>query len=430
MKITITNKGGKKLFDDCGYSYYFDCEKDNIFKWRCTSRIKNKCTGKMETVINNSNHMIYKSQKHNHEPIAAEAHLSHADSDLKNLASTSMTPARIIREVTVNCDSDYRVYLPSKNAQKNKIKRIRKNYIIEPMNVDDIEIPNDLKFIGEELFVLAEKSFDNEKIIVLGTINGLKILGECKCWIMDGTFFVVPTIMAQLFSIHGMVETEIVPLIFCLMSKKSKAAYLELVYELHDLAVLNKINLNPERIITDFERTISIAAKEYFKNTDYKGCLFHFGQIIWRQVQKNHLVKKYGTSENFSLSIRMLKALAFVPSDEIPQYFDELNKSIIDNDAIKIFKWMKSTYKIKNNAKKGPFFDPNFWSIEDSGRKNFPRTQNSVESWHRRLKSITGVKNAKLYELIHNLKQEMIVALNTINKIKKAKVFQKKERIY
>ena len=68
----------------------------------------------------------------------------------------------------------------------------------------------------------------------------------------------------------------------------------EFFYELHRIAADLNINFKPKQIVSDFERTIFLAAKEYFPETHFQGCLFHFGQNIWRQVQKSKLAAKYG----------------------------------------------------------------------------------------------------------------------------------------
>ena len=43
------------------------------------------------------------------------------------------------------------------------------------------------------------------------------------------------------------------------------------------------------------------------------GCLFHFGQAVWRNVQSNGLSKKYSDDETFRLNVKKLIALAFAP---------------------------------------------------------------------------------------------------------------------
>lgn len=231
MSVLASNKGGKNLFFN-GYAYYLDSEKHNVFKWRCVERKKFFCKCKLVTMMEDNQHKeVQISFEHCHDPRAADLDVTDANNNLKfKAASTTEPPSKIIRKVTVECNPLSRIYLPNKQAQNRKIKRIRSSAIKEPTNVSEIDITQHLRYLEEELFILSEKEVENDKIILLGTVSSLKILSESTCWLMDGTFYVVPSIMAQLFSIHGRIENHIIPLIFCLMSKKNKKCYTEFFF--------------------------------------------------------------------------------------------------------------------------------------------------------------------------------------------------------
>lgn len=70
------------------------------------------------------------------------------------------------------------------------------------------------------------------------------------------------------------------------MSKKTLTMYVSVFRELLVVAANYELNLCPSHIVCDFEMGIISAIKECFPTTDLRGCLFHFGQIIWRKVQK------------------------------------------------------------------------------------------------------------------------------------------------
>lgn len=208
---------------------------------------------------------------------------------------------------------------------------------------------------------------------------------------MDGTFDVAPRIVRQLFSIHGRVGDSIIPLVFCIMSSKSKSAYETMFSELIRIGSEFNLSFNPTRIISDFEKASVAAARKYFTSSEFKGCFFHFGQIIWRRVQSTQLATKYGRNEKFSLMIRMIKSMAFVPENEIFDYYLVLSNNLKnDKDAKQILKWFKKNYlgNFCNNPLKKilqPKYHSSFWSVTGSENLHFPRTQNNVEAWHRRL---------------------------------------------
>ena len=67
------------------------------------------------------------------------------------------------------------------------------------------------------------------------------------------------------------------------------------------------------------------------------GCLFHFGQCVWRHVQNNGLSKKYQEDDDFRSDIKKLIALAYLPIDDIIKGFD-LVAAEFDDDFLDYFK--------------------------------------------------------------------------------------------
>ena len=73
------------------------------------------------------------------------------------------------------------------------------------------------------------------------------------------------------------------------------------------------------------------------------GCLFHFGQSVWRQIQAKGLAKKYQGEENFRLSVKKLLALAFVPINDIFTGFD-LVAAEFDDDSEEFIDYFEKTW--------------------------------------------------------------------------------------
>ena len=71
-----------------------------------------------------------------------------------------------------------------------------------------------------------------------------------------------------------------------------------------------------------FYRKVKLAAKYFSLISLSLRCLFHFAQAVWRNIQSNHLSKKYNDDETFPLNIKKLVALAFVPVADIIQGFE------------------------------------------------------------------------------------------------------------
>ena len=54
------------------------------------------------------------------------------------------------------------------------------------------------------------------------------------------------------------------------------------------------------------------------------GCLFHFGQCVWRQLQADGFSVAYNTDAKFAKRVKLLMALAFVPVADVATTFEEL----------------------------------------------------------------------------------------------------------
>ncbi|KAF0708535.1 MULE domain-containing protein, partial [Aphis craccivora] len=177
--------------------------------------------------------------------------------------------------------------------------------------------------------------------------------------------------------------------------------------DLQDYASENYIVLQPDYILTDFEQAAICAVKQEFINSQSRLCLFHLGQSMWRKVQSVGLSIKYGEDEEFSLLVRHLLALAFLPPEEIPSAFDEIKKLLeIESGTENLIMWFEDNYvlgRVRKTLRNGnvirglPLFSPELWSVFN---QNIPRTQNNIEAWHRRWECLVGESHVGVYHLI------------------------------
>ncbi|KAL4119802.1 hypothetical protein QTP88_012569 [Uroleucon formosanum] len=82
-------------------------------------------------------------------------------------------------------------------------------------------------------------------------------------------------------------------------------------------------SLNPS-IMIDYERAVLNAIETEFCDTEVKACFFHMSQCIWRHVQELGLQTTYRNDPEFSLRIRMLPALAFIPEADVIKCYNAL----------------------------------------------------------------------------------------------------------
>jgi hypothetical protein len=198
------------------------------------------------------------------------------------------------------------------------------------------------------------------------------------------------------------------------MSRKTEACYRRLFQDLIDYSDEHGVQLQPQFVLTDFEQAAINASHAEFQGVQNKGCHFHLAQSVYRKIQAAGLSTRYSTDEEFSLLIRHIPALAFLLPDDIPTAFDQL-KNNIPIEANTIVNWFEDTYvhgRIRRVLRNGnllrhpPLFPPTFWSVVDNMEYAFPRTQNSVEAWHRRWDTIVGSAHVGVFKIIKKMQKE------------------------
>ncbi|KFD45851.1 hypothetical protein M513_13264 [Trichuris suis] len=197
------------------------------------------------------------------------------------------------------------------------------------------------------------------------------------------------------------------------MSGKSQALYKRLFEDLVDVAEEYELRLNPQVIMTDLQLAAINTTKSEFQDVVNKLCFFHTAQCIWRKIQSSGLASHYSADERFSLRLRHLSALAFLPAGEIPAAFDEL-KFHMPEQASVVTEWFESTYahgRIRRRSRAGaarspPLFTPWMWSVYESMHEGYPRTQNSVEACHRRWETVVGKAHMSVYRLVEEFRKE------------------------
>ena len=187
------------------------------------------------------------------------------------------------------------------------IQNIRKrNSIVvdSSRNLEELNITT----LRDENFVVFDSGVDvNDRIVVLSTEKNLTHLQNSKVLICDGTFKVCPKEFLQLYVLHGKIHSNVYALVYILLTTKKEKDYLKAIN-----IILDKCNQTfPEFIVIDFEVAAYIAFKKATKSTIYF-CLFHFGQTMFRKLQKLGFVGLFIKNIQFRLFIKCVTSLAFV----------------------------------------------------------------------------------------------------------------------
>lgn len=196
--------------------------------------------------------------------------------------------------------------------------------------------------------------------------------------------------------------------------------------------------------LKEFRSDLEIAPMEsvlpVFIPESISTCFFHLAQAHWRKVQSLGLVELYSTNGYYNMLLRCFTALAFVPKDRIPEYYEILCQSLPNDcpaevhafvDYIaetyvgqKIYERVSAdkdeTLVLRINLEyqwKDPKFPPKLWSVYERVLTDEPRTTNKLEGWHRRFSMIVAKHHPNIYDFIGCLRSEQSKIETQITKL-------------
>jgi hypothetical protein len=156
----------------------------------------------------------------------------------------------------------------------------------------------------------------------------LKILKKTTNWLVDGTFKSCTLGFYQLFTIHGHTYGKSFPLMYCLLSDKTKQSYRKIFSYLKEKEII------PKFICLDLEMAVISASLDVFQFSKNVGYSFHFGQCLWRKIQNLKLTNLYKNNQKVRSTLRISFNLALVPPEDVYKCFKELsNKIKVEKDG-------------------------------------------------------------------------------------------------
>jgi hypothetical protein len=137
------------------------------------------------------------------------------------------------------------------------------------------------------------------------------------------------------------------------------------------------------------------AVNTIYPSADTCGCFFHFCQCIYRKVQDCGLQAEY-SQVDFNMFIRTMAALAFVPVGSVIDSYETLLETHAPVSAT----------SNRRNVRRQPLFGLDVWNVYNRVDESLPRTNNSVEAWHRGFQSSLSSSRPSLWKLTEQLKKE------------------------
>lgn len=245
-------------------------------------------------------------------------------------------------------------------------------------------------------FYRREVKVGDRRHLIFSSDSQIQLLKQARRWYIDGTFKVTRRPFSMLLSIHAFVRrgdcSKQVPLLYVLMSGRKTSDYIQVFNAVlrgleHDAAV--------EEVVCDYEVALWKSVHHVFPEVPIRGCVFHWGQAVFRHVQSLGLATEYLQEGGTYAFIRKLLCLPFLPAEHIQPTFRALCDLNSATHLEPLLEYMDRTW-----------FQSATWSVENLcvyGQS--VRTNNDCEGWHRRLNVRAGI-SPPFYLLVKLLHRE------------------------
>ena len=208
-------------------------------------------------------------------------------------------------------------------------------------------------------------------------------------------------IFLQVFTIHALIDNKAVPLVYSFLCNKREETYCRLLRQLVTL----RPTLNPLSILSDFETATLNAISAIFPEAQMIGCSFHLAQNLWRKIQKSQLVTFYRENEHARLMCKMLLALSYVPERDVQFVFEVLIEDFPD-ELKPIANYWEQNYVGRRLHDITPRFRIDFWNMHDRIKTDLPKSNNSLEAWHKSFEKMLDCHHPNIARLIVAMKKE------------------------
>ncbi|KAJ8025973.1 hypothetical protein HOLleu_33687 [Holothuria leucospilota] len=284
-----TKRGRELLVDNRGYTLNVKRRWTNATDWQCTVRQKSsRCPA---TVVQHQRFEFTAGhQRHSHPTHPGSATVVKVRASVKERAKEHLfkSSAAIVNEVLLGEMTD--APCPSMPIKPDHLARAA-NRVRQQMRPTD---PVDLAFDIDERhiptgFLRADIAVGENQHILFATDKQLNLLGKAKVWYVDATFKLCRPPFTQLFSVNAFIKEgescKQVPLLFILMSGKKKKDYRKVLKELQSLVPDRRV----QQVTMDFERAMWTEFQRVFPDVTLQGCVFHWTQAVWHNVQNHGL---------------------------------------------------------------------------------------------------------------------------------------------
>ncbi len=416
---------GKVLTHD-GYFYQKNRKTDHFIYWRCAEPM---CRAPLKTNVLDVDNppgridILEVGDHHGHLPdVQAVEKLKVVNTIKSNITANPTAPIKRMYDDTVSGIQRQQTPLDQEDIPifddiSQSLKRKKKQNVPPiPNNIADVRIagPWAETWDGQHNLLHID---NNWGIAIFATRKQMKLLRRASTLYVDGTFRSTPRPYKQIYTLHAEVRGHVVQVATCLMRNKDTGSYRQVIQALKTgVRIVTGHRLRPRTVIVDFELAAMNAFESEFPNISVKGCYFHFNQALWKHIQELGLVRAYKNDRRLKKLVKKIMALGFLPIPHVLRSFWNLRTSpqtrrlIARYANLGVFiNYVYNTYMIGH-------FPPAMWNVYS--RPMETRTNNVVESFHRRWNQAVGVRHPSLWVFVRVLKDQHSINEAKINDIR------------
>ncbi len=187
--------------------------------------------------------------------------------------------------------------------------------------------------------------------------------------------------------------------------------------------------------MTDFEKAAISAFEEEFPMVVVTGCFYHLSQSVYRRIQSEGLVTDYITDEALGKYLRMLPALALLPTDTVVPAFEEAfdeDYPLYDRRAQSVIDYFEDTYigRSRRRGRDSPLFPIGLWNVHERSLRGAARTNNAIEGWHNAFQSHMGSNSPNIWRFITILRREVGLVHDQVRALARGLPLPKRRRVY
>lgn len=258
-------------------------------------------------------------------------------------------------------------------------------------------------------FYRGSVEFTEGSAVYFATAAQVDLMKTADKAFIDGTFFTVPRLYYQLFTVFVSVECYVFPVFFCLMTGKARSLYVKIFEKLHELVP----EFSPTTVMADFENASVDAMKTVFGHTlVVHGCWFHFAQAVVKYCRKIGLAVAYKSNDVVRRCIRCLTCLPLLPEDAIEGAVADLETFAITVPPVhvesikKLFRYVRRQWLQSVGAQR----------LSVAGLPD--RTNNGVENFHKQLKMRVKVSHPNLFVFLDHLRNLSVDLMLEVSRLR------------